>query len=416
MRKHQLHVMSLEEFEPNREFVGRNFNAGEVIQLVLKSPHTGHWLPFEYVQMVMMHELAHCKQMNHSRAFWAVRNGYAAEMHQLWTQGYTGEGIWGRGAKLRTGEWERNTVRADEVLPEHLCGGTFRTRGRKRKRKPTLTYQERKEKRIRNRFGASGMALGADEGTKAKLEQGKRTKAKPRVANSERGRQLRAAAALARFEKRQEEKARDGGDDDDGDEDDSGSDSDGDENAQDVDPKDAVDVDGRPVVDSKGRGMVRVCGDEDMDNAEVRGELEELRDVFRQGRMKTRRPRATTAEESGKQAKTAERAESDEDVVVVSDGAAAAAAAARESGAGSRGHALRARLPTLGRAPRAEHAATCWTRPRRRGRGDAAVRRARAARTATRATAGCAGSAGGGAGRAEAFSHWRRAARRGSTT
>lgn len=55
MREHRLSVMSLEEYEPNREFVGRNFNAGEVIQLVLKS-HSGQWLPFNYVQMVMMHE------------------------------------------------------------------------------------------------------------------------------------------------------------------------------------------------------------------------------------------------------------------------------------------------------------------------------------------------------------------------
>jgi hypothetical protein len=55
MREHHLSVMSLEEYEPNREFVGRNFNAGEVIQLVLKA-RSGHWLPFNYVQMVMMHE------------------------------------------------------------------------------------------------------------------------------------------------------------------------------------------------------------------------------------------------------------------------------------------------------------------------------------------------------------------------
>ncbi|XP_044724819.1 sulfate permease family domain-containing protein [Hirsutella rhossiliensis] len=288
MRKHQLYVMSLEEYEPNHEFVGRNFNAGEVIQLVLKSPHTGHWLPFEYVQMVMMHELAHCKQMNHSRAFWAVRNGYAAEMHKLWTEGYAGEGIWGRGANLRTGEWERDTIKADEVLPEHLCGGTFRTRGRKRKRKPVLTYQERKERRIRKRFGESGVALGADEETKVKLEQGKRTKAKPRVANSDRGRQLRAAAALARFEKPKEETASIIKDDDD-----TGSDSeDGDENAQDVDSKDAVDVDGRPLVDSKGRGMVRVCEDEDTNDVDARGELDELRDVFRKGRIKRESPGA----------------------------------------------------------------------------------------------------------------------------
>ena len=57
MKKHRLAVMSLEEYEYNTEFLGRNFNAGEVIQLVLKSGR-GEWLPFRFVQMVMMHELA----------------------------------------------------------------------------------------------------------------------------------------------------------------------------------------------------------------------------------------------------------------------------------------------------------------------------------------------------------------------
>jgi hypothetical protein len=55
MKQNHLSVRVLEEYEPNREFVGRNFNAGEVIQLVLKS-QSGRWLPFNYVQMVMMHE------------------------------------------------------------------------------------------------------------------------------------------------------------------------------------------------------------------------------------------------------------------------------------------------------------------------------------------------------------------------
>ena len=57
MKKHHISVMALEEYPPNPEFLGRNFNAGEVVQLVLKSLHTGRWLPFEYVQLVMMHEL-----------------------------------------------------------------------------------------------------------------------------------------------------------------------------------------------------------------------------------------------------------------------------------------------------------------------------------------------------------------------
>ncbi|KAK1076032.1 hypothetical protein LTR33_009307, partial [Friedmanniomyces endolithicus] len=71
--------MTLEEYPPNPEFLGRNFNAGESIQLVLKDKG-GRWLSFKFVQMVMMHELAHCKQMNHSRFFWNVRNDYAKQM------------------------------------------------------------------------------------------------------------------------------------------------------------------------------------------------------------------------------------------------------------------------------------------------------------------------------------------------
>ena len=285
MREHHLYVMSLEEYEPNREFVGRNFNAGEVVQLVLKSPGTGRWLPFEYVQMVMMHELAHCKQMNHSRAFWAVRNGYAADMHKLWAEGYTGEGIWGRGANLGTGQWERDVVLADEGLPEHLCGGTFRSRGRKRKMKPTVTYQERKERRILKKFGKNGVALGEDEEAKIKLEKGKRIQAKPRVAGSARGRELRAAAALARFDQEREEKASIKKEEDD--ETESGSESDyEDGDTQDLDSKDAVDVDGSHLVDSKGRGLVRVCEDEDADDPGARNEIDELRDVFRRTRVK----------------------------------------------------------------------------------------------------------------------------------
>ncbi|KAK7427654.1 hypothetical protein QQZ08_005760 [Neonectria magnoliae] len=297
MREHHLYVTSLEEYEPNREFVGRNFNAGEVVQLVLKSPSTGRWLPFDYVQLVMMHELAHCKQMNHSRAFWAVRHSYAAQMHGLWSKGYTGDGVWGRGANLGTGEWENNTVRADEVLPEHLCGGTYRSRGRKRKAKPTLTYQERKEKRILKKFGKNGVSLGADEETKAKLEKGKKVQGKPRVAGSARGRELRAAAALARFETKKEEKDLITTKEEDQ-EVESGSDS---EYEDDVgmgpDSKDAIDVNGTRLVDGKGRGMIRVCDDEDANDPSAQNELEELQGMFRRVKRESPErlpPRAST--------------------------------------------------------------------------------------------------------------------------
>ncbi|KAK8056817.1 WLM-domain-containing protein [Apiospora rasikravindrae] len=272
MKKHHLSVMSLEEYEPNREFVGRNFNAGEVIQLVLKSPSTGRWLPFHYVQMVMMHELAHCKQMNHSKAFWAVRNGYADEMRTLWSNGYTGRG---------PGEFENNAVLPGEGLPEHLCGGTYRSRRRKRKPKAQLSYQERKQRRILKKFGANGVALGEDDEVKAGLEKGKRTASKPRVAGSKRGRELRAAAALARFDqqKKTEEEPKLKKEEDvvdlDDDETSSGNESETASDSEDDLPAD-TDVNGQQILDRKGHRMVKVCEDENPDAPDAQQELREL--------------------------------------------------------------------------------------------------------------------------------------------
>ncbi|AEO66023.1 uncharacterized protein THITE_2113755 [Thermothielavioides terrestris NRRL 8126] len=277
MREHHISVVSLEEYEPNPEFVGRNFNAGEVIQLVLKA-RSGHWLPFNYVQMVMMHELAHCKQMNHSRAFWAVRNQYAEQMRALWSRGYTGEGLWGRGKLLSTGEFERNTIGPAEPLPEHLCGGTYRSRGRKRRAKKPLSYKEQKERRIFKKFGAHGVSLGEDANIKRKLE-GKTIAAKPRVAGSARGRELRAAAALARFEEQKkdrkagEEEVKEEAEEDS--ETDSGDDHEDDSTAS---GPDAVDIDGKKLLDSKGRGMVKVCDDENPEDQDTLQELRELQD------------------------------------------------------------------------------------------------------------------------------------------
>lgn len=275
MKEHHLSITTLEEYEPNREFVGRNFNGGEIIQLVLRA-RSGHWLPFKTVQMVMMHELAHCVQMNHSRAFWKVRNLYAEQMRTLWTRGYTGEGMWGRGAQLGTGEFEAGTVAGGEELPEHLCGGTYRSRRRrKRARKgggEQSSYQEKKQRRIEKKFGKNGVALGADDDVKAKLEKGKRTQAAPRVAGSNRGRELRAAAALARFDQQRVEETKPQDE-----EDDTGSESDY-EDGEGFDPAadDAVDLDGKKLRDTKGNRMIKVCEDEDPDDADAANELKEL--------------------------------------------------------------------------------------------------------------------------------------------
>lgn len=284
MKQHHLSVTTLEEYEPNREFVGRNFNGGEIIQLVLKA-RSGHWLPFSYVQMVMMHELAHCVQMNHSRAFWKVRNLYADQMRALWGRGYTGDGMWGRGALLATGAFEADAAAGGEELPEHLCGGAYRSRrrsGAKRRRgKGTaqdLSHQERRKlRRIERRFGKNGVALGADDEVKARLEKGRRTQATPRVAGSSRGRDLRAAAALARLEQQKQEVQREdesaGGESGASDEESDYDDADD----ADLGADDAVDMDGKKLLDAEGNRMVKVCEDENPEGEEAANELKELR-------------------------------------------------------------------------------------------------------------------------------------------
>ncbi|KAH7394119.1 WLM domain-containing protein [Phaeosphaeria sp. MPI-PUGE-AT-0046c] len=280
MKSNMVLVQALEEFPYNTEFVGRNFNAGEVIQLVLRD-RSGRWLPQRMVEMVMVHELAHCKQMNHSKAFWRVRDEYAVDLRALWAKGYTGEGLWGRGRDLDTGAVQmKDTDVAD--IPEHLCGGTYGRRSRKRKRggkdKPTLSYAERKQRRILKKFGANGQSLGADEDTKIKLEGGVPKKGKPRVAGSARGRELRAAAALARFDivKKGDVMVK---------EEETPSDSETEDELSEQDA--AVDVDGKKMVDDQGRFLVKICDDEDAQDDNARREFAEIQAMSSKKSAKT---------------------------------------------------------------------------------------------------------------------------------
>ncbi|PPJ52935.1 hypothetical protein CBER1_11490 [Cercospora berteroae] len=289
MKKHYITVMALEEYPPNPEFLGRNFNAGEVIQLVLKDKQ-GRWLSFKFVQMVMMHELAHCKQMNHSKFFWAVRNEYAKEMEGLWQKAYEGEGMWGRGRGLQNGAFIHAQPPDNTQIPEHLCGGTYRRRGRKRKRGTQqgqedgqqLSYAERQQKRIQKKLGKHGVSmksevLGDDELTRGALETmngGKRGAGKPRVANSKRGRELRANAALARFDALKQQTPEKTPE--------PGADLDSETESEWEDGSTGGSRDNAIVIkDEHGRDMVKVCGDGEDDEEGAGREMDELRMLSR---------------------------------------------------------------------------------------------------------------------------------------
>ncbi|BFZ65002.1 hypothetical protein YB2330_006165 [Saitoella coloradoensis] len=189
MRDHGMGVMSLDEFPPNKEFWGRNWNAGENIELVLRS-HSQSWLPFQHVQNVMLHELAHIKHMNHGPKFWAFLKQLQNEMRELEAKGWEGAGFYGRGNSLsgQVVQGRRELLAAE--IPENLCGGTWT----RKKRRSTKPRKPRKRK-----FAGDGSKLGADESKRSRLERGKKVAAKPRVAQSKRGRELRAAAAERRI-------------------------------------------------------------------------------------------------------------------------------------------------------------------------------------------------------------------------
>ncbi len=104
--------------------------------------------------------------MNHSRAFWGVRNRYAEELRGLWAKEYAGEGVWGRGQTLLSGRYETDVMPLAAMEPRSLCGGTFRTGREKRKRRgdegrERISYAERQQRRILEslRRGKLGLEL-----------------------------------------------------------------------------------------------------------------------------------------------------------------------------------------------------------------------------------------------------------------
>lgn len=145
--------------------------------------------------------------------------------------------------------------------------------------KPTLTYAEQKQRRIQKKFGSGGIALGGDEIQRVKLEDEKmkkKSKGKPRVAQSARGRELRAAAALARFgqQKGSEGEVKKG---------EQGASEDGVDNESDgeiyIKEEDSLDEGITQLRNQEDKGMIKVCGEGDAADDDVKRELEELQEL-----------------------------------------------------------------------------------------------------------------------------------------
>lgn len=134
MKKHGFQINSLEEFEWNREFAGRNWNNGETVELVLRR-RDGSFAPLQWVLMVFCHELAHIKYMNHIPSqHGKLDRQLRDECRDLQSRGYYGDGFWSAGQRLEDNAFIAGSGTCSlQDLPEYSCGGAFQSKPSKRR-------------------------------------------------------------------------------------------------------------------------------------------------------------------------------------------------------------------------------------------------------------------------------------------
>ncbi|KAA1129001.1 hypothetical protein PGTUg99_021677 [Puccinia graminis f. sp. tritici] len=157
MKTHGMGLNSFNEYEWNSEFAGRNWNGGEIIELVLRRKD-GSFLPMGYLLTVMAHELAHIHHMNHGPQFQKLNLQLRKEIQQLQQKGYYGPGFWSSGQRLR----DSAVLHGDAALnasdlPEYTCGGSQRQGSRRRVYRPRTV-----KKRKADRFAGEGQKLEVD--------------------------------------------------------------------------------------------------------------------------------------------------------------------------------------------------------------------------------------------------------------
>ncbi|KDN45656.1 hypothetical protein RSAG8_04740, partial [Rhizoctonia solani AG-8 WAC10335] len=123
-KRHGFNVNSFEEYEYNTVFLGRNWNAGEAIEIVLRRSD-GSFHNIQHLIQVVCHELAHIKHMNHLAGFQQLNTQLCHEVAALRAKGYYGDGMYSSGTRLSDSAEVagRGPGVSDLDLPEYMCGG-----------------------------------------------------------------------------------------------------------------------------------------------------------------------------------------------------------------------------------------------------------------------------------------------------
>ncbi|KAI0749788.1 WLM domain-containing protein [Daedaleopsis nitida] len=202
-------VNSFEEYEHNQVFAGRNWNNGEVVELVLRGAG-GSFLPTSWLLSTLCHELAHIKHMNHGPAFQALWTKLRNDVRELQSKGYYGDGYWSSGNRLMDSARIGGQGLDAGDLPEYMCGGAqTRTRPtalRRRRRQAGPSNhtgaQTAKKRKAGTRVTAKGLFQGSGRALNDDVEDEEQKKAGAgfrKKAGSKRARDERALAAERRL-------------------------------------------------------------------------------------------------------------------------------------------------------------------------------------------------------------------------
>ncbi|KAG9119700.1 hypothetical protein FRC07_005141 [Ceratobasidium sp. 392] len=171
-KKHGFTVNSFEEYEHNKVFLGRNWNAGETIEIVLRRSD-GTFHDIQQLIQVLCHELSHIKHMNHGTGFQQLNAQICHEVAILRSKGYYGDGMYSSGSRLSDSAEVagRGLGATDYDLPEYMCGGaqqrqrasTIRRIPRRNAPHATTTKRRKAGTRVTSKyaFKGEGQALNA---------------------------------------------------------------------------------------------------------------------------------------------------------------------------------------------------------------------------------------------------------------